>query len=78
MSKILKNSAIGLICLIVISFWIYNGLQNNNNKVITSSKKNNNPNQSDLFRAMFQISRTGSGPKEQTPSIGCSIKWRKE
>ena len=41
------------------------------------SKKNNNPNQSDLFRAMFQISRTGSGPKEQTPSIGCSIKWRK-
>ena len=42
------------------------------------SKKNNNPNQSDLFRAMFQISRTGSGPKEQTPSIGCSIKWRKE
>ena len=44
MSKILKNSAFGLICLIVISFWIYNGLQNKNNKVITSSKKNNNPN----------------------------------
>ena len=40
------------------------------------AKKNNNPNQSDLFRALFQISRTGEGPSEQTPSIGCSIKWR--
>jgi len=36
----------------------------------------NNPNQSDLFKAMFLISRTGKGPLEQTPSIGCSIKWR--
>ncbi|GIR64378.1 MAG: hypothetical protein CM15mP69_2060 [Ectothiorhodospiraceae bacterium] len=24
-----------------------------------------NPNQSDLFKAMFQISRTGQGPKNQ-------------
>ena len=36
----------------------------------------NNPNQSDLFKAMFSISRTGKGPEQQTPSIGCSIKWR--
>jgi len=36
-----------------------------------------NPNQSDLFKAMFAISRTGKGPIEQQPSIGCSIKWRK-
>jgi len=36
-----------------------------------------NPNQSDLFKAMFAISRTGKGPAEQQPSIGCSIKWRK-
>ena len=36
----------------------------------------NNPNQSDLFKAMFLISRTGKGPDQQTPSIGCSIKWR--
>jgi hypothetical protein len=36
----------------------------------------NNPNQSDLFKAMFLISRTGKGPEQQTPSIGCSIKWR--
>ena len=39
-------------------------------------ESSNNPNQSDLFNAMFLISRTGKGPTEQTPSIGCSIKWR--
>ena len=39
-------------------------------------ESSNNPNQSDLFKAMFLISRTGKGPLEQTPSIGCSIKWR--
>lgn len=31
---------------------------------------------SDLFLAMQQIAQTGVGPREQTPSIGCSIKWR--
>jgi peroxiredoxin len=31
----------------------------------------------ELYEAMLQIARTGEGPKEQTPSIGCSIKWRK-
>lgn len=30
----------------------------------------------DLFEAMKQIALTGSGPREQIPSIGCSIKWR--
>jgi len=40
-------------------------------------KASNNPNQSDLFKAMFLISRTGKGPEQQIPSIGCSIKWRK-
>ena len=35
-----------------------------------------NPNQSDLFKAMFEISRTGKGPVLQQSSIGCSIKWR--
>ena len=29
----------------------------------------------DLFTAMQQISVTGKGPKEQIPSMGCSIKW---
>lgn len=41
------------------------------------AKKINNPNQSDLFKAMFGISRTGKGPTKQEPSMGCSIKWRK-
>lgn len=30
----------------------------------------------DLFEAMKQIAQTGRGPREQIPSIGCSIKWR--
>ncbi|ODR98879.1 alkyl hydroperoxide reductase [Methyloceanibacter methanicus] len=30
----------------------------------------------DLFEAMKQIAETGQGPREQTPSIGCSIKWK--
>ena len=40
------------------------------------SKNISNPNQSDLFKAMFQIARTGKGPLKQEASIGCSIKWR--
>ena len=40
------------------------------------SKNISNPNQSDLFKAMFQIARTGRGPIKQEASIGCSIKWR--
>ena len=30
----------------------------------------------ELFEAMTQIAQTGSGPREQTASMGCSIKWR--
>ena len=29
----------------------------------------------DLFEAMCMIARTGQGPREQIPSMGCSIKW---
>jgi peroxiredoxin len=29
----------------------------------------------DLFHAMKQVAETGQGPREQVPSIGCSIKW---
>ncbi len=29
----------------------------------------------DLFDAMKQVAQTGHGPKEQIPSMGCSIKW---
>ncbi len=31
--------------------------------------------ESDLYKAMKQISETGIGPKEQVPSMGCGIKW---
>jgi len=30
----------------------------------------------DLFEAMRLIARTGHGPTEQIPSMGCSIKWK--
>ena len=30
----------------------------------------------ELFDAMVQIAETGQGPREQTPSMGCSVKWR--
>ena len=30
----------------------------------------------ELFEAMKQIAETGEGPREQTPSVGCSIKWK--
>jgi peroxiredoxin len=30
----------------------------------------------DLFEAMKVIAETGEGPREQVPSIGCSIKWK--
>jgi peroxiredoxin len=31
----------------------------------------------ELFEAMSQVAETGQGPRKQTASIGCSIKWRK-
>ena len=30
----------------------------------------------DLFEAMSEVARTGNGPAEQIPSMGCSIKWK--
>lgn len=32
----------------------------------------------ELLEAMIQVSETGRGPAEQYPSMGCSIKWRRE
>ena len=32
----------------------------------------------DLFEAMAEVTRTGKGPEEQIPSMGCSIKWKGE
>ena len=31
--------------------------------------------ESDLLKAMKMVAKTDKGPKEQTPSMGCSIKW---
>jgi len=30
----------------------------------------------DLFDAMKQVAKTGRGPEQQIPSMGCSIKWK--
>ena len=30
----------------------------------------------ELYEAMNAVAETGQGPREQTPSMGCSIKWR--
>ena len=30
----------------------------------------------ELFLAMKKVAETGSGPRHQVPSMGCSIKWR--
>jgi peroxiredoxin len=30
----------------------------------------------ELYEAMRQVAETGSGPRDQTASIGCSIKWK--
>ena len=32
--------------------------------------------ESDLLKAMKQIAETGKGPERQSPSAGCSIKWK--
>ena len=32
--------------------------------------------ESDLFKGMKQVVETGNGPEQQTPSAGCSIKWK--
>ena len=45
-----------------------------NNDVRPRVRKENS--QNDLLNAMIQISETGEGPKDQIPSLGCSIKWK--
>jgi peroxiredoxin len=32
----------------------------------------------DLFEAMKAVAATGEGPRNQIPSMGCSIKWRED
>ncbi len=33
--------------------------------------------ESDLLKAMHLVIKTGKGPKDQIPSMGCNIKWTK-
>ena len=44
-------------------------LEESKMEIIPNAKK-------ELLEAMVQVSETGSGPKDQIPSIGCSIKWK--
>jgi len=46
---------------------------------LDESRKEPVPNaRRDLFEAMQQVAQTGYGPKDQIPSMGCSIKWRNQ
>ena len=46
---------------------------------LDESRKEPAPNaRRDLFEAMKQVALTGHGPKDQIPSMGCSIKWKHE
>jgi peroxiredoxin len=44
---------------------------------LDESKKEAAPNaKRELLEAMTQVADTGEGPREQIPSMGCSIKWK--
>jgi peroxiredoxin len=44
---------------------------------LDESRKEAVPNaRRDLFEGMKQVVQTGQGPKDQIPSMGCSIKWK--
>jgi peroxiredoxin len=46
---------------------------------LDSSGRSNDPNAArELYEAMLAVARTGKAPAVQYPSIGCSIKWRRE
>ena len=44
-------------------------LEESKMEIIPNAKK-------ELLEAMIKVSETGLGPKDQIPSIGCSIKWK--
>lgn len=47
---------------------------------LDASRKDSAPTDArrELFEAMKQVAETGHGPTNQTPSMGCSIKWRSD
>ena len=42
------------------------------------NNKRESPNEirRELYSAMIEIAKSGKGPREQIPSMGCSIKWK--
>ena len=44
-------------------------LESSQQELVPNAKK-------ELLEAMLQVAKNGKGPKEQIPSIGCSIKWK--
>ncbi len=47
---------------------------------LDESRKETSPDgvRRDLFEAMGEVARSGAGPADQIPSMGCSIKWKDE
>jgi len=68
--------AYGAIC--TPDFFGYNGdLELQYRGRLDASRKERAPEgaRRELFEAMTQIAQSGEGPREQIPSMGCSIKW---
>lgn len=69
--------AYGAVC--TPDFFGYNaGLQLQYRGRLDASRKEAAPADArrELFEAMCEVARTGKGPAEQIPSMGCSIKWK--
>ena len=69
--------AYGAVC--TPDFFGYNGnLQLQYRGRLDESRKQTAPENvhRDLFEAMKEVARTGKGPEQQIPSMGCSIKWK--
>ena len=61
---------------------IFPNKRKNNEKVLPRIRELKNidhvqDGESDLLKAMKMIAKTGQGPKDQLPSMGCNIKWFK-
>lgn len=71
--------AYGAVC--TPDFFGYNGkLELQYRGRLDASRKQSGPDElrRDLFEAMTMVARTGEGPIDQIPSVGCSIKWKDE
>ncbi|GAB6041505.1 thioredoxin family protein [Endothiovibrio diazotrophicus] len=69
--------AFGAVC--TPDFFGYNGdLELQYRGRLDASRKETAPAEvrRDLFEGMVEVARSGRGPAEQIPSMGCSIKWK--